>query len=392
MNYAEIEGGVCAPLGFRAAGVACGLKGSGGLDLCLIAAEVRCAAAGAFTTNAFRAAPVVVTMDHIKGGSLRAVVANSGNANAWTGDKGLEDARTMAGLAAAALGVQAEEVAVASTGVIGSYLDMRSIEKGIAKAVASLSEDGSGRAAEAIMTTDTFPKETAVEGDGFRVGGIAKGAGMIRPHMATMLAFLTTDAALEPDRLALALRRVVDRTFNRITVDGCTSTNDMVLLLASGLSGRRVKVEEMEEALLPVCSRLARSIVEDGEGATRFIIVRVREARDAAEADLAARAVAESPLVKTAIFGGDPNWGRVVQALGAALPHLNAEGVEVRFGGVTVALSGKPADADTKELAKVMASPQVELEISLGRGAEEAEIWTCDLSYDYVRINAEYHT
>ncbi len=392
MEYEEVSGGVCAPLGFKAAGVACGLKGSGRPDLCLIASEVVCTAAGVFTTNAFKAAPVLVTVEHLQGGKLRAVVANSGNANAWTGDRGLEDAREMAAAVSRELAVPAREVAVASTGVIGCYLDMEKVREGIARAAASLSREGADVAAEAIMTTDTFPKQWSFQADGFRVGGMAKGAGMISPRMATMLAFLTTDARVEPESLSQALRRVVDRTFNRITVDGCTSTNDMVLILASGLSGRRVGEWELEEALHPLCSRLARQIVEDGEGATRFITVRVREAADDSEAERAARAVADSPLVKTAFFGGDANWGRVVQALGASLPGLDASGVEVRFGGIPVARGGRPVEGGEGALREVMSSPRVEVEISLGRGRSEAEVWTCDLSYEYVRINAEYHT
>lgn len=392
MEMKEMEGGVCAPRGFLAAGVACGLKDSGRPDLCLIYSEVECSAAGVFTTNAFRAAPVLVSMEHLKAGRLRAVVANSGNANAWTGERGLRDARAMADMAAARLGIQPGKVAVASTGAIGSYLDMEKVRKGIDEAASSLHRAGAARAAEAIMTTDTFPKQGALEGEGFRVGGMAKGAGMISPRMATMLAFLTTDARVEAGELSRALRRAVDRTFNRITVDGCTSTNDMVLAMASGLSGREVGAEELEEALLPLCSRLGRSIVEDGEGATRFITVRVREAADDGEAERAARAVADSPLVKTAFFGGDANWGRVVQALGASLPDLDPAGVEVRFGGLAVARDGGPVEVVEEELAEVMSSPAVDLEIDLGRGRGEAEIWTCDLSYDYVRINAEYHT
>lgn len=392
MELIEVEGGVCAPRGFLASGVSCGLKESGRLDLCLLFSEVECAAAGMFTTNAFRAAPVQVSMEHLADGRLRAVVANSGNANAWTGRKGLEDARAMAGLAACELGITGEDVAVASTGVIGRHLDMEKVRKGISEAASSLDRRGGARAAEAIMTTDTFPKEMALEGGGFRVGGMAKGAGMINPRMATMLAFITTDARVEARELNEALRRVVNRTFNRITVDGCTSTNDMVVAMANGLSGTRVGAGELEEALYPLCASLARSIIEDGEGATKFVTVHVREAVDAGEAERAARAVADSILVKTAFFGGDANWGRVVQALGAALPDLDAAGVEVRFGGLVVARGGGPVEVGEEELAEVMSSSGMDLEINLGRGVGEAEIWTCDLSYDYVRINAEYHT
>lgn len=385
-------GGVCAPLGFLAAGVACGLKTSGGPDLCMIAAAERCPAAGVFTRNAFRAAPVLLTMSHVEDGHLRAVVANSGNANAWTGERGREDAAAMAALAAEALGARESDVGVASTGVIGCYLDMEKIGRGIKEAAAALSRAGAAEAARAIMTTDTRPKETAVDYGGFRVGGMAKGAGMIRPDMATMLAFLTTDAKVAPGALAVGLRRAVDRTFNRITVDGCTSTNDMVLVLASGESGVGLGEREVEEALHPVCRELAKAIVADGEGATRVIVVRVREARDEEEARRAAFAVAESPLVKTAFFGHDANWGRVVQALGAALPDVDAAGVKVSFGGITVAEAGRPAQADEEELKRVMEGEEVELDVQLGRGGASAEVWTCDLSYDYVRINAAYHT
>lgn len=392
MEAKKMVGGICAPLGFRAAGVACGLKGSGEPDLCLIAGEERCSAAGTFTRNAFRAAPVLLTMEHLGDGFLQAVVANSGNANAWTGERGRGDAATMAALAARELGVREEDVAVASTGVIGSFLDMEKIGRGVREAASRLSREGGPEAARAIMTTDTRPKETAVDYGGFRVGGMAKGAGMIRPDMATMLAFLATDAQVSSAALAGGLRRAVNRTFNRITVDGCTSTNDMALVMASGKSGMRLEEAEVEEALFPVCLELALAIVRDGEGATRLIAVRVREARDGEEARRAAMAVAESPLVKTAFFGRDPNWGRVVQALGAALPDLDAEGVKVSFGGVTVAEAGYPVPADYADLERVMAKEEVELDIHLGRGGAEEEVWTCDLGYEYVRINADYHT
>ena len=342
--------------------------------------------------RAFRAAPVLLTMEHLGDGYLQAVVANSGNANAWTGERGRRDAAETAALAARALGVRDGDVGVASTGVIGRYLDMEKIGKGIREAAKRLSPAGGGEAARAIMTTDTRPKETAVDHGGFRVGGIAKGAGMIKPDMATMLAFLTTDAQASPSALAEGLRRAVDRTFNRITVDGCTSTNDMVLVLASGESGVRLGEGEVEESLYPVCRELARAIVADGEGATRVIAVRVHGARDEAEARRAAMAVAESPLVKTAFFGRDANWGRVVQALGAALHDLDAAGVRVSFGGVTVAEAGLPAPADAGELARVMEGEEVELDVHLGRGEAGTEVWTCDLGYGYVRINAEYHT
>ena len=392
MKRAAGRVGVCAPLGFRAAADACGLKKSGALDLCVVVAEKRCPAAGTFTSNAFKAAPVLVSMRHLADGHLQAVVANAGNANAWTGERGLEDALAMAGIAARETGVAPEDVAVASTGVIGRYLDMERVERGIARAARRLDPSLGGEAARAIMTTDTHPKEVALECGGFMVGGMAKGAGMIRPDMATMLAFLTTDAEVEPDALARALRGAVEETFNRITIDGCTSTKDMVLCLASGMSGRRPGEEELRECLREACSELARAIVLDGEGATRFVAVRVSGAADAEEARAAAMAVAESPLVKTAVFGGDPNWGRVVQAVGAAVKDADPHGVGVAICGLKVAERGAPLEVDEAALAAAVSGREVVLEVALGRGEAETEVWTCDLSYDYVRINAEYHT
>lgn len=389
----KCTGGICAPLGFTAAGVRCGLKKGGGLDLAVVRCEERCAAAGVFTRNAFKAAPLQVTMEHLKkDGRLQGVVVNSGNANAWTGEKGLEDARAMAVLAAAEMGVHPWDVAVASTGTIGVPLPMELVKKGIAEAAARLGREGHLKAAEAIMTTDTRPKETAWDMDGFKVGGMAKGAGMIHPRMATMLAFITTDAEVDPCDLQEVLVEAVNRTFNRISVDGCTSTNDMVLALASGAAGKRADRGELGEALHLVCSELARAVVLDGEGATRLFRVVVTGAEDEAEALKAAEAVACSPLVKTAVFGGDPNWGRVVQALGAAVEDLEAESVKVTIGGITVAEGGGPVQADEEELAAVMALPEVVIAVSLGRGEAREEMLGCDLSYDYVRINAEYRT
>lgn len=393
MNGQVISGGVCAPLGFEAGSVACGIKESGELDLCILASKDICAAAGTFTRNCFRAAPVKVTMEHLqKDGRLQAVVANSGNANSWTGEQGMEDARAMTVLTAEVIGAHPWDVAVASTGVIGRYLPMQKVREGIVDAASGLSKGGHNLAARAIMTTDTRPKEAAHDYEGFKVGGMAKGSGMIHPDMATMLAFITTDAEVEPEELGRALREAVDGTFNRITVDGCTSTNDMVLALANGASGKRMGAGEIKGPLHALCSTLARSLVEDGEGATRFITVRLHQAADEEEAEKAAMAVASSPLVKTAVFGGDPNWGRVISALGAALEVLDSEAVRVEMGGLEVAEAGAPAQVDEEELRKAVAGDKVELDIYIGRGRSSAEVWTCDLSYDYVKINAEYHT
>jgi glutamate N-acetyltransferase / amino-acid N-acetyltransferase len=392
MGFEKISGGVCAPRGFSAGASASGLKESGDPDLCIVLARERCAAAGTFTLNAFKAAPVLVTMEHVsRDGFLQAAVVNAGNANAWTGERGMEDARSMAELTARKLGIEPADVAVASTGVIGRYLNMGKVASGIERAAARLVEGDGADAARAIMTTDTYAKETALQCGGFKVGGMAKGSGMIKPDMATMLAFITTDAEVEPE-LSRALRSAVDRTFNRISVDGCTSTNDMVLAMAGGASGVRLRAEEIAEPLFRVCSDLARSIVGDGEGATRFITVRVHGAKSGEEAERAAMAVAESALVKTAFFGGDPNWGRVVQALGQAVKDADPRRVSVLIGGVVAAASGAPADNDRRALEAAAAEREITLDIYLGRGAAGIEVWTCDFSYEYVRINADYHT
>jgi glutamate N-acetyltransferase/amino-acid N-acetyltransferase len=392
MEEKTITGGVCAAQGFTAAAAASGLKG-GAPDLCILMARSRCAAAATFTTNAFRAAPILVTMEHLeRDGFLQAAVVNAGNANAWTGERGMKDAIAMAELTARATGIDPEDVAVASTGIIGHYLDMDMVAGGIAEAASRLHGGGAGEAARAIMTTDTYAKETALDCGDFVVGGMAKGSGMIKPDMATMLAFVTTDAEVEPQQLAEALRATVDQTFNRITIDGCTSTNDMVLVMASGASGKRLRAGEIEKPLYLVCSELARAIVADGEGATRFITVRASGAASEGEALAAATAVAESPLVKTALFGGDPNWGRVLQALGQAVKDADPVGVSVLIGGLKVAEAGAPLKVDEAKLEAAVAGSDIFLEVVLGRGEASADIWTCDFSYDYVKINAEYST
>ncbi len=393
LDARSVDGGVCAPRGFKAAGVSCGLKESGEPDLCILAADASCAAAGAFTTNAFQAAPVRLTRERLSGGGfVRAVVVNSGNANAWTGARGMDDARATAEVAAREIGADPREVVVASTGVIGKYLDMEKVKRGVREAAARLDRRGASEACRAIMTTDTFPKQSARECGGFTVGGMAKGAGMIKPDMATMLCFITTDAEADPAFLHRALRHAVDRTFNRITIDGCTSTNDMVLAMAGGESGSRPSEEELREALFLVCSDLARAIVQDGEGATKFVRVRLHEAADEAEAKRAAMMVAESALVKTALFGGDPNWGRVVQALGQAVRDADAAGVRIQIAGITVAGGGEPRKADLRSLEAAMAEREIALDLFLGRGEAGIEVWTCDYSHDYVRINSQYHT
>jgi glutamate N-acetyltransferase/amino-acid N-acetyltransferase len=396
-----IPGGLTAPSGFRCAGVACGIKASG-LDLMLLAAETAASAAGVFTTNRAKAAPVLVSMEHLarSGGRARAVAINSGCANACTADRGHEAARRMAAAAARAVGCADELILIASTGVIGVHLPIEEVERGIPQAAASLDAGHHADAARAIMTTDPFPKEHAVEvvspRGAFRVGGIAKGSGMIEPLLATMLAVVTTDAAVEPAVLQTCLADAVAGTFNAITVDGECSTNDTVFALASGGSGVDIEAADREwltAGLRAVCRHLALEIVRGGEGATKTIEIRVTGAASDADARLAARAIANSPLVKTAVHGGDPNWGRLVAAAGRSGAAFEIERAAVRIGPVELFRDGRPFDERAPEAAAHLASPQVTIEVDLGAGGRAtATMWTCDLSAEYVRINSEYRS
>jgi glutamate N-acetyltransferase/amino-acid N-acetyltransferase len=389
------------PLGFRAAGVAAGIK-FGRLDLALLAADAPCAAAGVFTANLAKAAPVLVSREHLQSGSARAVVVNAGCANAGTGEGGLADAREMAAIAARAVGCAASEVLVASTGVIGVRLPMDKVRAGIREAGERLSREGGADAARAIMTTDTRPKQAsasfAVSGVRCRVGGMAKGAGMIAPNLATMLAFFTTDAAVAKEPLRRALASAVGATLNRITVDGDTSTNDCALVLASGASGAPeiagagADYDALAAALGEVAATLARMLVRDGEGVTRIAEVRVEGARSAAEADRIARTVAESPLVKTALHGGDPNWGRVLAAVGRAGVPLDISGVSLYIGDVHVAEAGAAREYEEAQAAAAMQEDPVRLRIRLAEGDATGWIWTSDLSHGYVDINAHYRS
>ncbi|MCD6405467.1 MAG: bifunctional glutamate N-acetyltransferase/amino-acid acetyltransferase ArgJ [Planctomycetes bacterium] len=388
--------------GFRVGAGRGGLKAKGD-DVMLLVADGVCSAAGVFTTNRLSAAPVRHSRTVLAGGHARAVVANAGNANAATGEGGLKDAEAMCKLAAEAVGCSADEVLVASTGVIGEALDMEKIRAGIAVAAGNLSsgEAAAEAAARAIMTTDTRPKaalrEIEIGGRGVRIGGIAKGAGMISPRMATMLAFITTDAAIAPALLQRALSTAADASFNRVTVDGDMSTNDTVFVLASGMSGANGLTEGSPElgrftdCLLEVCLDLARAIAADGEGATKFVEVRIRGAASNEAALLQARAIANSPLVKTALFGCDPNWGRVLAAAGYAGAPFDEQKAVLRFNGVKSFEKGCVI-ADTGELAEAMQAREIVIELDLGIADAEAVIYTCDFSYDYVRINAQYHT
>jgi glutamate N-acetyltransferase/amino-acid N-acetyltransferase len=397
-----IQGGLTAPAGFRAAGVACGIKTSGARDLAVVATDTPAAAAGVFTTNLAQAAPVLVSRDHLSASSGRAsaIVANSGCANACTGDDGLAHARAMADMTAAALGCDSASVLVASTGVIGVKLDMQKVGRGITMAARALSASGGGDAARAIMTTDPFPKETASEiavpGGAFRVGGMAKGSGMIQPLMATMLGFITTDAAVSPALLQRALTAAVEDTFNAITVDGECSTNDSVFALASGASG--VSLDEADfpllvHALKAACEPLAIGIVRGGEGATKLITVRVTGGESDADAKLTARAIANSLLVKTAIHGGDPNWGRLVAVAGRSGSQFCLDRAVVRIGGIELFSGGAPHDERSPAAAEYLAGREIDVTVDLGTGGNgRSRMWTCDLSAEYVRINAEYRT
>jgi glutamate N-acetyltransferase/amino-acid N-acetyltransferase len=391
--------GVTFAHGFRAGAAMAGVKHGRPerLDVALIVSERPCTTAAVFTTNQVIAAPCVVTRRHVERGPLRAIVVNSGNANACTGEQGERDAIAMAEAAAAVLDCSPYEVAVASTGVIGFKLPVERIAAvlpGIA-----LSEDGWDDTAHAMMTTDTRPKvaerEMNLVAGTVRIGGVAKGAGMIHPNMATMLAFVTTDAAIEPGDLRRIVSHAADTTFNAISVDGDTSTNDTLLVLANGASGVTPKGADLalfEEGLREVCADLARMIVADGEGATKVFEVRVRGAASAADARLAARTITNSNLVRTAVHGGDPNWGRVLAAAGRSGARVDDRRASVRIGDIFVYRDGAPlavADADVRVL---FAADVVEIEVSLGLGDGQAVAWGCDLSAEYVRINAEYMT
>jgi len=397
------EGGVTSPRGFRAAGVHCGIKKTHGqLDLALIVTDRPVPAAAVFTTNRAVAAPVVVSRDHLarSGGVAAAVVTNSGCANACTGEAGLRVARDMAAVTAEAARCAAEQVLVASTGVIGVQLDIDKIRAGVASASQALSVDGSATAARAIMTTDPFPKSCAVTVESDRgpitVGGMAKGSGMIEPRMATMLGYLTTDVRITPPVLAASLKRVVDETFNAITVDGECSTNDCVFALASGASDVTIDRDDdaaFLSALRAVAGHLAREIVRGGEGATKLVTVRVVGARTRDDAWLAARTIANSPLVKTAIHGGDPNWGRLVAAAGRSGAAFELDAASVSIGAIPLFVRGVPHDDRSSQAAEVLQGSEMTVTIDLGAGgAHEATMWTCDFSAEYVKINAEYRT
>ena len=401
LTYTPLTGGVAAPTGFSASGVSCGIKAKG-LDLAVIASDRPASVAAVFTTNLAQAAPVMVSRRHLEagGGGARAIVVNSGCANACTGHDGMEHAAAMTAFTAQGLGCEPVSVLVASTGVIGVKLDIEKVRHGVAEAVRTLSTDGGPSAARAIMTTDPFPKETAVEVNAdagtFRIGGMAKGSGMIEPNMATMLGFITTDAAVDPSLLQKALKAACDETFNAISVDGECSTNDCVFALANGASGVTLGAADyaaLVDALRQVCEPLAIGIVRGGEGATKLITVNVVGAASNEEARRAARAIANSPLVKTAIHGGDPNWGRLVAVAGRSGSAFRMDGAAIRIGGIELFANGAPHDERAPQAAEYLAGKDITVEVDMGTGgAGRSHMWTCDLTAEYVKINAEYRT
>ena len=391
--------GVNFPRGFRSAGVYCGIKKPGLLDLALIVSETESSVAGMFTTNRACAAPVLWSRQVVAGGRARAIVANSGNANCLTGEQGMRDAQRMAELVAKRLECPPTQVVVASTGVIGVPLPMTAVESGIAQAFERLTDGDDRTTADAILTTDSASKRAALEvstpAGAVRIGAIAKGAGMIAPNMATMLAFITTDAAIDPADLQACLARVVNATFNCITVDGDTSTNDMVVALANGASGVQLTgdaLQPFEQGLYQVCEYLAKRIVKDGEGASRIFEVRVSGAADADAARRIARTIAESQLVKTAIHGGDPNWGRIIAAAGRAGAPIDVNRARLYLQGTLVFENGQPTEYDERALVEAMQTDEVSIVLALGDGDGEAHFWSSDLTAEYVKINAHYRT
>ncbi|MBW3561510.1 MAG: bifunctional glutamate N-acetyltransferase/amino-acid acetyltransferase ArgJ [Actinobacteria bacterium] len=392
----RVDGGVCAAPGFRASGIIAGLRASGRSDLALVAADGPCTAAATIATNRVLAAPCVVTKRNVADGSARAVVINSGNANACTGPDGLSDAEATTEVVARELGTAPTDVLVCSTGIIGVRVPIERLLSAIPTAVAALSPDGNRRAAEAITTTDTTIKEVAVQvrddSGSCTIGGMAKGAGMIEPAMATMLAVITTDAPLTPAVLRPMVRQAVDRTFNRISIDACGSTNDTVAVLANGRAPTPPSLSAFRTGLEAVCADLARAIVADGEGVSRTAQVRVTGAHDERGAVTLARAIAASTLFRAALRGADPNWGRVLAAMGSTDVEFDPGRVAVSFGGITVCRFGVATAFDRGQAAAAMSKDEVKVTIDLHVGQAEATFLTAELTPEYVRFNSEYTT
>lgn len=398
-----LEGGITTVPGILASGIAAGIKPSGKKDLALIYSSVPARAAAVFTQNQVKGAPVLVSLEHVRDGRIQAIVASSGCSNVCTGEQGLKDAREMTRTVGELLHVSPRQVLIAATGVIGQLLPMDKVRAGLPKLVKGLSPQGGRHAADAILTTDTAPKEAAlrleVAGRPVTIGGIAKGVGMLEPHLATMFCFMATDAMVASDALQSVLRRVVDRSFNRITVDGDQSTSDTVAVLANGLAenaslergGKGLR--QFARGLEALATRLAKLLVEDGEGAGKLVEIRLRGARTRREALVAARSVANSLLVKTALNGADPNWGRIMMALGKSAARVVGERVSIAIGDEPLVERGaQRAGARLDRIREVMAGREYAVTIDLGLGRGEDHVWTCDLSEEYVRINAKYTT
>ena len=404
-----IDGGVCAAQGFQAAGIHVGVKTHANWkkDVALIVSDVDCAASAVFTKNVVKAAPIHVDKAHLADGKARAIIANSGNANACA-PHGEENAIKMCQAAAKAIGCKPEDVLVSSTGVIGQTLNVKVIEDGMPELYGALaaSAEASDAAAHAIMTTDTEKKEVAVEttvgGKTVRMGGIAKGSGMIHPNMGTMLCFLTTDCAISPEMIRTALLETVNVSFNRISVDGDTSTNDSCIVLANGLAGNAVITEKGEdyaaflEALQALCTELAKKMASDGEGAKHLITCTVKDAADEAQAETISKSVISSTLTKAAIFGADANWGRVLCAMGYSGADFDPEKVDVHFtsaaGDIAVCEKGRGLDFDEELAKKILTEHDIEINITMGEGDAACTCWGCDITYDYIKINGDYRT
>ena len=406
MNMKQIKGGVCAAAGFKAAGVHCGIrKNQTKRDLGLIVSDCKASAAAVYTTNLVKGAPLLVTKEHLADGTAQAILCNSGNANTCNAD-GPQIANAMCQLAADQLGLAPEDVAIASTGVIGQPLNLEVIQAGMAPLAADLAYHNSLHAATAIMTTDTIPKEAAVEfeldGKVCHLGGIAKGSGMIHPNMATMLVFLTTGAAISSELLQKALSTDVQSTFNMVSVDGDTSTNDMVIVLANGMAGNTPITQEGEDfavfmkALNTVTMQLCKMLAGDGEGATHLLECKVSGAADLATARTVAKSVICSSLVKAAIFGADANWGRILCAIGYSGADVNVQAVDVAFvskaGCIEVCKAGAGIPFSEEKAKQILLEHEIEIHVELNSGSAESTAWGCDLTYDYVKINGDYRT
>jgi glutamate N-acetyltransferase / amino-acid N-acetyltransferase len=397
-----IEGGVTAPKGFSAAGVACGLKKNGKKDFAIVSSEGTAAASGVFTTNVVKGHSLQVTMEHIKSGYAQAIIINSGGANACVGEQGYKDAKAMAALTAELMNCEPEDILVGSTGVIGMPLNMPLVRSGIRSAVSALSPEGGHDAEEAIMTTDTISKEVAVEleiqGENIKIGGMAKGSGMIHPNMATMIGVITTDLNISRGLLDKALKETVKHTFNRVSVDGDTSVCDMVVILANGEADNSGVVKEDAEyerflnALNLVCTSLSRMIAKDGEGATKLIEITVNGAHSEEDAYKAVSAIAKSPLVKTALFGEDANWGRIITAAGYSGASFDPNLVDIYLGDLMVCRNGTALEFDEGKAKKILKANEVKIIVNLKRGNFSDRMWTCDFSCDYVKINGSYRS